>query len=89
LGGSAVLGDATNPRILKAAGADKARIIVSTMRRLTNNEKLLSHTGDVKTVFSVFEPDQAERLRAHGGIPILESHAAADELLRWFERECQ
>jgi Kef-type K+ transport system membrane component KefB len=89
LGGTAVLGDATNPRILKAAGADKARIIVSTMRRLINNEKLLSHTGEVKTVFSVFEPDQAERLRAHGGIPILESHAAADELLHWFERECQ
>ena len=88
LGATAVLGDATNPRILEAAGITKARIVVSTMRRLRNNETLLQHTGDVKAVFSVFEPDQAERLRQHGGIPILESHAAADALLDWFEKTC-
>jgi len=89
MGGLAVLGDATDPKVLQAAGASQARIIVSTMRRLRDNEALLDQTGQVKTVFSVFEPEEAERLRRNGGIPILESYAAADELMDWFERTCQ
>jgi Kef-type K+ transport system membrane component KefB len=89
MGGTAVLGDATNPQVLQAAGASQARIIVSTMRRLRDNEALLAHTGDVRAVFSVFEPEEGERLQQHGGIPILESYAAADELIAWFEQTCQ
>ena len=89
MGALAVLGDATDPKVLRAAGASQARIIVSTMRRLRDNEALLDQTGLVKTVFSVFEPEQAERLQRNGGIPILESHAAADELLQWFKQTSQ
>jgi Kef-type K+ transport system membrane component KefB len=89
MGGLAVLGDATDPKVLKAAGASQARVIISTMRRLRDNEALLDYTGNVKTIFSVFEPEEAERLQRNGGIPILESYAAADELIKWFERECQ
>lgn len=89
MGGTAVLGDATDPKVLKAAGASQARIIISTMRRSQDNEALLDQTEQVKTVFSVFDPEEAERLRRNGGIPILESYAAADELIEWFEKTCQ
>ncbi len=88
LGAPAIQGNATYPEVLQAAGIQDALVVVSTMRRLRNNEALLKHTGGVQTIFSVFEPEQAEHLKEQGGIPILESYDAADELIEWFEQNC-
>lgn len=89
LGAHAIQGDATNPQTLQQAGVKQARVVISTMRRLRSNETLLQYTNGVKTVFSVFDPEHAQRLQQEGGVPILESYAAADELIEWFERECR
>jgi Kef-type K+ transport system membrane component KefB len=79
----AIQGDAANPKILEAAGASQACAVVSTLHRLADNEAVLAHVRGVPVLVTVFEPAVAERLRALGAIPVLESHAAAEELLGW------
>lgn len=86
LGAKAILGDAADPVVLALAGIRQAQIVVSTLRRLSDNEVILKHAGSVKTLYSVFEPAEAERLRRQHGAPILESHLAARDLLAWFDR---
>jgi Kef-type K+ transport system membrane component KefB len=85
LGAVAIRGDATDPLVLRQARAAEARVIVSTLQRPQSNLQLLDFVGDVPTLFSVFEPDEARRLAAAGGTPILESYLSADRLIEWFE----
>lgn len=88
LGALAIQGDAARQEVLAQANADQARIIVSTLRRMADNERLLSQARQTRVLFSIFEPSEARKLNKAGGRSILESHIAADELVAWFdERE--
>lgn len=80
-------GDASDSQLLRRAGAHRARAITSTIRRPEDNRRLLEVAAGVPVLIRVFEADDAEWIRALGGIPILASDAAADELMRWFDRE--
>lgn len=81
-----VRGDASDPATLHAAGADRALIISSTIRRPRDNQRLLETVRDVPVMIRVFEDDDADWVRAAGGIPIVYSDAAAEEFIRWFDR---
>lgn len=83
---SCMRGDASDPELLREAGADRARIITSTIRRPRDNQRLLEVARGVPTLVRVFDEDDADWIRELGGTPILASHAAADEVLRWFDR---
>jgi Kef-type K+ transport system membrane component KefB len=85
LGAQAIQGDAARSQVLEQAGADRARVIISTLRRVSDNERLLDRARETRVLFSVFEPSEAKRLSKAGGLPILESHVAAEELMVWFE----
>lgn len=86
-GWEAIRGDGADFRILRATGALKARIVVSTMRRLRDHLAVLKVVKDGKVICRIFEEEEAEQIRRRGGIPVLYSHAAADEFLRWFGSE--
>jgi CPA2 family monovalent cation:H+ antiporter-2 len=81
-----IRGDAAEPQALEAAGAQHALIISSTIRRPRDNQQLLQAVhGSPPVLVRVFEDQDAEWVRAHGGTPIIYSEAAAEEFVRWFD----
>ncbi|CAN5859989.1 cation:proton antiporter [soil metagenome] len=80
-------GDASDSAVLLRAGADRAAVVLSTIRRPDDNRALLRIAGQSTTVLvRVFDPADAIWVREMGGRPILYSEAAAEEFLRWFEK---
>lgn len=80
-----ITGDASDETVLRRAGADRARVVVSTIRRPRDNEALLRVRGDVSVLVRVFDEGDAQWVRGHGGTPVLYSLASADNLQEWFE----
>ncbi len=80
-----IRGDGADPAVLLQAGAPRAEMIVSTLRRAADNETVLRLAPGVPTVVRVFAPEQGERIRRLGGHPIVVSEAAVEDLLRSFE----
>ncbi len=80
----AVNGNAANPRVLEAAGAEQARVIVSTIKRLAKSEDFLAYMARTPVLITLFEPEAARRIEQAGGKAVLESYAAADEFMAWF-----
>ena len=79
----AVRGDGADYNLLRVTGARHARVIVSTMRRVQDNERLARFAHGGKVIVRVFEPEQAQRLREAGAIPVLYSAVAVEGFLRW------
>ena len=83
-----IRGDASDPEVLRSAGADRARVISSTIRRPRDNEALLRSVHGVPILVRVFEDDDARWVEELGGTPILYSEEAARDFSNWFrERE--
>lgn len=81
-----IRGDASDIEVLRQAHADRARIISSTIRRPQDNRRLLEFARGVPVLVRVFDEQDADWIRALGGTPIVYSKAAAEEMMRWFER---
>lgn len=86
-GVKAIRGDGADFQVLRAAGARRARVVISTMRRLKDHLGVLKVVRTGKVICRVFEESDAHRIRQRNGIPVLYSHAAAAEFLRWFDEE--
>lgn len=78
-------GDGADFFVLRSAGARSAKAIVSTMRRVRDNQRLLEFVKSVPVLVRVFSPEHAEAVRSRGGTPILDAHAAAADLVTWLE----
>jgi hypothetical protein len=70
---------------LRAAGADRARIVISTIRRPTENRAVIEFARDTPVLARVFSTEDADLIQQMGGQPVLSSEAAADDFLRWFD----
>lgn len=81
----AVRGDALDLAVLQAAGADRARAIVSTLRRPSDHRRLMELVRGPRMFIRVFSRAEAEAVRALGGHPIVEADLAAAAFLRWYE----
>ncbi|HEX2190431.1 MAG TPA: cation:proton antiporter [Longimicrobiaceae bacterium] len=81
-----IRGDAADPEALRQAGAGRAKLISSTVRRPRDNRRLLETVEDVPVLVRVFDDDEAAWVAELGGIPVMYSEAAAEEFLRWFDR---
>ncbi|CAN5736725.1 cation:proton antiporter [soil metagenome] len=81
-----IRGDGADFEVLQAAGAQQARMIISTMRRTGDNAPMLEYVQDVPVLVRVFDPADAERIRALGGTPVLYSRAAAEDFLKWLDQ---
>lgn len=86
-GVEAIRGDAADETLLRRAGADRARVVVSTVRRTEDNGPLLAMAQGTPVLVRVFNVEEAEWVRARGGTPVLYSDAAAEGFLDWFDRE--
>jgi hypothetical protein len=80
-------GDASDLNLLRRAGADRARIITSTIRRPKDDRRMLEFAGGVPVLVRVFEESDAKWITELGGTPVMASHAAAAEMMKWFDRE--
>ncbi len=84
-GVACIRGDGSDPRVLDRASARRARAILAATPRPSDSEKILRHTAAHTTVLvRTFEDHDAERIRALGGIPILNSLATAETFMKWF-----
>ncbi len=81
----AIRGDASDSGTLRAAGADRARIIVSTIRRTKDNGPLLEMVRSAPVLVRAFNIEDARWIEARGGWPILYSEAAAEDFLEWYQ----
>jgi CPA2 family monovalent cation:H+ antiporter-2 len=77
-------GDGSEQAVLDRAGAANAKLIIASMRRVGDALKVLEHVRTVPVVARVFEESEAAQIRAAGGIPVLNSQAAAETFLAWF-----
>lgn len=84
---SAIRGDASDVEVLREARAREARIITSTIRRPEDNRRLLEYARGVPALVRVFDREDAEWIRALGGIPVLYSEAAVQAMMRWYDKE--
>ena len=78
-------GDASDEKTLLRAGADKARFIIVSLPHAEEVVKVIEHVGKDIPVFSrIFEESAARLIADKGGVPILNSLAAADQFMEWF-----
>ena len=80
-----VRGDAADPVVLRRAGAERARVVISTIRRTRDNQPLLDLGRGVPVLVRVFDAADTEWVRARGGVPVLFSEATVDALLEWYD----
>ncbi len=83
----ALRGDVSDLEVLRSAGADRAKVVISTIRRKEDNGPLLSMKGDVPVLARAFNVEDGEWIRARGGHPISYADAAAEDFLNWFHEE--
>jgi Kef-type K+ transport system membrane component KefB len=81
-----IQGDGSDLRILKAAGASHARVIVSTIRRAKDNRALLRSVKNVPVLVRVITEEDARMIEAYGGVPISYAEAAVESFLHWFRK---
>ncbi len=81
----ALRGDGTDPDVLRAAEAESAAAIVSTMRSVHDHEVLLANVRGPAVLMRVFGEEEAERMRELGGIPVVEAELAAARFAAWYE----
>jgi Kef-type K+ transport system membrane component KefB len=81
-----IRGDGSDFDVLRRAGADRARMIISTMRRAGDNAPMLEHVRGVPVLVRVFEPEDADRIEKLGGTPVLYSQAAAEDFVKWLDQ---
>ncbi|MCP5517859.1 MAG: cation:proton antiporter [Verrucomicrobiales bacterium] len=77
-------GDGSDEHLLARAGAREAKLILVSMRRVQDARRVLDFARQVPVVVRVFEETEAVVVRRSGGIPVLNSEAAADTFMEWF-----
>jgi monovalent cation:H+ antiporter-2, CPA2 family len=89
-GVEAIRGDGADDGVLDAVAARDATMIVSTMRRVEDNMRMLRYVRENKSqgkLIRIFDEHDADRIRQLGGTPILDSEAASEDFLRWYDEQ--
>ena len=82
-----ILGCGSERHVLDAAGANHARAILCSMRRVTDAENVLRLVHGIPILARVFEAADAERVRKLGGIPVPNSSASARRFIDWLDTQ--
>lgn len=83
----ALCGEITDPRMLEAAGAGRARAVVSTVARPGDVEEALRAAGqETRVLVRATTEQEARWVRSLGGEPVLFAEGAADDLMAWYDR---
>jgi CPA2 family monovalent cation:H+ antiporter-2 len=83
LGVPVMRGDGSEKAVLDRAGASEAKLVIASMRRVSDALEVLQHVRGVPVIARVFEESDAELIRKAGGIPVMNSDASADTFLEW------
>lgn len=86
MGARTVRGDGADYWLLRAVGARHARAIVSTMRHVSDHERLLRLVSGPHVIIRVFDPGAGRRLREMGATVVVEAEAAAEACMAWINR---
>lgn len=78
-------GDAADARVLERAGGSRAKLVLVATRRARDAEAIIGLLPDVPVIVRVFEAFEARRIEAAGGTAVLNSIAAADTFMAWFD----
>lgn len=84
-GVAAFRGDGGDPGQLARVGIGQARAVVSFMRRIADNERLLRSAAHPPVFVRVFSDAEGERVRRAGGQAVVESELGKDAFMRWFD----
>ena len=82
-----VRGDAADRRVLRRARADRARVVISTIRRPRDNRSVFEVAPGVPALIRVFDQPDAAWVAERGGTPVLYTQASADAVIEWMEEE--
>jgi len=85
-GVQAFRGDAADERLLLRTGAHQARVVISTVRRVQDNEQLLEVARGRTVLIRAFNDEDAAWVEKRGGRAVLYADAAAQGFLEWFDR---
>jgi Kef-type K+ transport system membrane component KefB len=78
-------GDGAEEEVLAKAGARDAKLVIASMRRVGDALTVLKFVEGVPVVARVFEKEDAEKIRQAGGVPVMNSAAAADTFMAWLD----
>jgi monovalent cation:H+ antiporter-2, CPA2 family len=81
----AVRGDGGDAAVLRELSVQRARVVVSTMRRLADNLRIVRSCTGTPVLVRVFSPEDAAAVRELGGRPVVESELTTRAFLQWFE----
>jgi hypothetical protein len=70
-----------------AAGAPRARLVISTLRRIHDLEVLLDASPGVPVLVRVLEDPEETWIRSRGGQPVRFYDASVQQLMEWVEEE--
>lgn len=82
---SVMRGDGAEEEVLEKAGASKAKLVIASMRRVGDALIVLKQVEGVPVIVRVFEEEDAVRIHNAGGIPVMNSEAAADTFMAWLD----
>ena len=86
-GAIAIRADAADLRVLDIVNAKSAKAVISTLKQMTVNRRIIEDIGDVPAIVRAFEDSEVEAIQSAGGIPIAYSKAAAEDFTSWFDNE--
>lgn len=78
-------GDGAEEEVLAKAGAREAKLVIASMRRVGDSLTVLRFVEGVPVLARVFEEADAEKIRKAGGVPVMNSEAAADTFMAWLD----
>lgn len=81
-----IRGDTTDEKVLSRGGFEHARAVLVAMPNVHEALRVLrfNRPDDVPVIVRVFEDEHAHEIEQHGGVAVLNSHAAADTFMTWF-----
>lgn len=80
-------GNVSDPGVVAAAGAPRARLVISTLRRIQDLEVLLDASPGVPVLVRVLEDPEETWIRSRGGQPVRFYDASVQQLMEWVEEE--
>ncbi len=86
-GVSCIRGDATDEKVLQRAGFTQAKLVLVSMPNMNEVLRVLRYKRPegLPVVVRVFEEEDANAIERLGGIAVLNSRAAAEAFMTWFE----
>jgi CPA2 family monovalent cation:H+ antiporter-2 len=80
-----VRGDAADIRVLDLCNAKYARLVISTLNNMRDNQNIIRYLENTEVVVRVLEDHDASLVKNAGGTPVLSSLLASQKTLQWIK----